>query len=91
MEEGPNVAERVRAAVVQALHLSVDPSELDPSEPLFDAGLAGDSIAVLEVLYALEREFGIEVADEDLRSDVFSSVDSLVQLVQAALDASPAP
>ena len=36
---------------------------------------------LLEIIFALEQEFGIEVDDEELRVDLFDSVNSMVRYV----------
>jgi acyl carrier protein len=38
-------------------------------------------VATLEVVFALEAEFGIEVEDEELRVELFATVQSLVDYV----------
>ncbi|MFA6112302.1 MAG: acyl carrier protein, partial [Candidatus Latescibacterota bacterium] len=76
---------RIRRVVVKALELAVSPEELPDSEPLFGGGLGGDSIGALEVVFGLEREFGIEVGDDELRPELFDSVASLVRYVDDKL------
>jgi len=40
-----------------------------------------DSISILELVVALEREFGIEVAGEDVRPENFQDMPSLAQFI----------
>lgn len=47
--------------------------------PLTDAGL--DSVAVLELVGALERRFGFRLADEDLDASNFLTITGLLALV----------
>lgn len=82
---------RVRRVVVKALELAVTPEELPADEPLFGGGLGGDSIGALEVVFGLEREFGIEVGDDELRPELFESVASLVSYVKEKGMRSPRP
>lgn len=82
---------RVRRVIVQALELAVPPEDLPDSEPLFGGGLGGDSIGALEVVFGLEREFGIEVGDDELRPELFESVASLVRYVDEKLARSRRP
>jgi len=61
-----------------ALHVDVPSVEID----LFDAGIL-DSLAFVELLLALEREFGITTALDDLEVDNFKSIDRIAQFVAA--------
>lgn len=72
---------RVKRVIVEALHLDVDPDEIPDDETIFGGGLGADSTAALEVLFAVEEEFGIEVEDEDLRVEMFDSVSTLKDYV----------
>ena len=76
---------RVRRVVVTALALAVSPDDLPLTEPLFGAGLMGDSIGALEIVFGLEREFRLQVGDDELGPELFESVASLVEYVDAKL------
>lgn len=56
------VEERVKDVVVA--QLGVDPSEVKPEASFVD-DLGADSLDTVELLMALEEEFGLEIADED--------------------------
>jgi acyl carrier protein len=78
-EEG--VVERIRQLVVQTLQLAVDPEEIGADEPLFGGDSAVDSIGSLELVAAIEAEYGIRIPDEDLRVELFDSVRTLARYV----------
>lgn len=46
-----------------------------------------DSMAVLTVLNAIEEQFGITVADDDISADTFATVGSLCAYVESKLAA----
>ncbi|MBC7803549.1 MAG: acyl carrier protein [Candidatus Parcubacteria bacterium] len=56
--------ERIKNLAVK--ELSLDPGKIDPAAPLADLGV--DSLTFIEFMFKVEDEFGIKVADEDLRS-----------------------
>ena len=82
-----HVTERVRRVVKEALGLTIPASEIPREEPLFGAGVGADSIASLEIVFGLEREFGIQVSDEELCAELFDSVASLVAYVMSRVAA----
>ncbi|MGW4329025.1 acyl carrier protein [Nocardia sp. NPDC004573] len=59
MNEFDAVAERVLTMFSRGLHAV----EIEPDAPLLDYGL--DSVRSVELVIELEREFGIEISDEE--------------------------
>ena len=54
---------------------------IDPEEDLLTAGTI-DSVSLMELVTALESEFGVELEDDDLVMDNFRSVESIENLVE---------
>ena len=81
------VSERVKQTIIRSLRLEITPEELADNEVLFGSGLGADSETTLEVVFALEAEFDIEVEDEELRVELFATVQSLVDYVERKLKA----
>jgi acyl carrier protein len=73
----PTVSDRVQRLLVEAIHADVTSSETD----LIDAGLL-DSLALVELLFALEREFDVSIAFDELDIEAFRSVDRITELVE---------
>jgi acyl carrier protein len=62
MAEEKTVEERVKDVIVT--QLGVDPSEVKPEASFVD-DLGADSLDTVELVMALEEEFGIEIPDEE--------------------------
>ena len=62
--------------------LPADAGEIDVDEPLFGGDATVDSLASLEIIAALEIEFGIDISDDELRIELFDSIRSLADCVQ---------
>ncbi|WFG44934.1 acyl carrier protein [Pseudonocardia alni] len=75
----------VRDALADVLGLAERGLSLTRSSPLFGSLPELDSLAVMEVLVALEERFGIAVDDEDVTIEVFATLGSLCDLVQRKL------
>jgi acyl carrier protein len=69
-----NVEEKVKSIIAD--QLSVDEAEVKP-EASFINDLGADSLDTVELIMALEEEFGIEISDEEAEK---------IQTVQAAID-----
>jgi acyl carrier protein len=70
---------RIRGIFVDTLNIEVPSDETD----LIDAGYI-DSLALVELLFAIEREFSVSVPLDELEIDDFRNVRSISELVAAA-------
>jgi acyl carrier protein len=73
------VIDRVQRLFVETLNTAPPAAEAD----LIDSGVL-DSLALVELLFALEREFGVTIPLEELDIDSFRSVTSIAELVGEA-------
>ena len=77
-----DIADRVKRLIVNNLHLEgLRPEMIDEQAPLFGDGLGLDSVDALELVVAVEREFGIKIKSNEIGRDVFSSVASLARFI----------
>lgn len=75
---------RIKRLIVDSLHLEgVQPEMIEDEAPLFGEGLGLDSVDALELVVALEKEFGIKIKSQEMGREVFSSVSSLSQFIEA--------
>ena len=83
------IIQRVKAVIVKALDLQVEPDEINERETIFGGGIGADSMASLQIIVGIEGEFGIEVEDEDLRVELFDSVLAMAEFVKQKLMSTP--
>jgi acyl carrier protein len=77
-----DLKDRLRELIVATLRLeNVRPEEIREDAPLFGEGLGLDSIDALELVVALEKEFGIKIDDGDVGVKVFQNLNSLASYV----------
>ena len=82
--------DRIRRVFVEALHLNLRPEEVDFARKLDEfAGL--DSLAVLEFVTALEREFAIIIDPELLRLDFVRDLSQLACYMEERTAQVPQP
>ena len=73
-------AERALAQwLVESLNLEdVQPGDIDPEAPLFNAGLGLDSIDALELALAISKQYGFQLrSDNDENRQIFASLRAL--------------
>jgi acyl carrier protein len=78
----PELRRRLKRLIVETLNLdSVEPQSIADEQPLFGSGLGLDSVDALELMVAIEKEFGIRMEAGELDRTAFASVAALARLV----------
>lgn len=75
----------VKTVLGNALQISTRVREMDAQTPLLGAVPELDSIAVLNLISALEEHFGITVADDEVGASTFETVGSLTSFIENKL------
>lgn len=77
--------EDVKQLLTDVLHLGQAGSALNAGSPLLGAIPELDSMAVVNLITALEEHFGIVVDDDDISADTFETLGSLAAFVASKL------
>jgi acyl carrier protein len=75
----------VKAVLVTTLGIQARAETLDATTELLGSLPELDSLAVLELLAALEQRFGIRIEDEDVSGEVFETLGALTAFVAGKL------
>ena len=68
----------VKQLIIDSLRIEgMSPAEIDSDAPLFGEGLGLDSIDALQLVVAMEKEYGVIVPDAATGTKVFLSVRSM--------------
>jgi len=74
--------EKLKELFITRLKLEVDPAEITGEKQLFGPdGLDLDSIDVLELVVAIKKEFGVEIADRQVAEKVFITVGTVARFI----------
>jgi acyl carrier protein len=77
---------QLKAMIVQKLNLKgVTAEALGDDDPLFGQGLGLDSVDALELVLAIESEYGIQIQDAEVGKEAFASARVLCQFINARL------
>lgn len=79
MAGDPGVSERVQRLFLETLNVQVPSDDAD----LIESGVI-DSLALVELLFAIEREFSVSLPLDDLEIDSFRSVTRISEVIEAA-------
>ena len=79
-----DLKDRLRTLLIDTLRLeNVKPEDIKDDMPLFGEGLGLDSIDALELVVALEKQFEIKIADEDVGVKAFQNLNALAAFIEA--------
>lgn len=70
----------VSEILITALHLKLEPIDLDPDTPLFGSGLGLDSVDAVVLIVELESRFNISISEEEGRR-ALRTLNTLIDLV----------
>lgn len=79
------ILDDVKMIVGNSLQIGTRVQQMDASAPLLGAVPELDSIAVVNLITALEEHFGIAVADDEIGASTFETLGSLAQFVERKL------
>ncbi|MBN1573255.1 MAG: acyl carrier protein [Deltaproteobacteria bacterium] len=83
MEDKDKLKLKLKTLIIESLQLEdIEPSDIEDDDPLFGNGLGLDSIDALELVVALEKEFGIIIPDEEVGKEAFASLNALADFVE---------
>ena len=79
-----NLLAEIKILIVNTLELEdIEPTSIGDDEALFGEGLGLDSIDALELGIALQKNYGIEIDEEDeALSEYFKSAQTLAKFVE---------
>jgi len=62
----------------------INADDIDDSAPLFgedEGGLGLDSVDSIELVLAIEKEYGVKISDPKLYNEIFASVENLLAYI----------
>jgi acyl carrier protein len=83
-EPSPELKLEIKKMIMETLNITdVRPEDVDDEKPLFgsDNALTLDSVDAIEIIMALQRTYGIRIADQSLARYVIRSVNSIADFI----------
>lgn len=80
-----DVRQKLKHIIVEELNLEdINPGDIENHAPLFgETGLGLDSLDAVELAVLLQKHFGVEIKDMAKGREVFRSIDTLADYVEA--------
>jgi acyl carrier protein len=81
------VMEGIKRIVAEDLDLNLAYDSIDETVPLFEDGLALDSVILVELISFIEKLFNIQLSDDVLNMDTFRNLQSVARVIREQLAA----
>jgi len=82
MDNSNTLKNDVRRLMVENLMLQVSAEEIGDDQPLFGPGSVGlDSVDALQLVVALDKNYGLKVADPEAAREILKSVNTIAEAV----------
>ena len=83
MAQGPELRRKIKEVMVEELMLDEEPEEIGDTTPIFGAdGLGLDSVDALQLVVAIEKHFGLKIADSEAAKGILESVETIAAEIE---------
>ena len=81
--ESPDLENQIKQTLIDELMLPNSPDEIEDETPLFGPdGLGLDSVDALQLVVALEKQFGLKIPNADAGKGIMTSVESIAKAIR---------
>ena len=88
MDQASNLKESIKSLMVENLMLQMTAADIADDQLLFGPGSLGlDSVDALQLVVALEKTFGLKIADPAAAREILHSVNTIAQAVEQKMAA----
>lgn len=82
MDDVNELKQRIKTMMVENLMLQLSAPEIGDDQPLFGPGSLGlDSVDALQLVVALDKNFGLKVPDPAAAKEILQSVNTMVAAI----------
>lgn len=84
MSNSTELKGQIKRMMVENLMLKISPEEINDDQPLFGPGGLGlDSVDALQLVVALDKNFGLKIPDPETARGILQNVNSIANAVEA--------
>jgi acyl carrier protein len=88
MDDKDALKEKIKSMLVENLMLQVTAADIGDDTPLFGPGGLGlDSVDALQIVVALDKNFGLKIPDPAAAKSILQTVNTIADAVQQKLAA----
>ena len=89
MNDSTELKARIKQMVIESCMLKISVAEMGDDQPLFGPqGLGLDSIDALQLVVAMEKNFGLKLSDAEVARQAMQTVNTIAMAIQEGQSAS---
>ena len=81
---GP-ILNQLKDIIANKLDVNLTVDEIDENVSLYEDGLGLDSIAIVDLIVSIEKEFSMGIEDEELNADLFKNLNTLAKFIETKI------
>jgi len=82
MDNTAAIKQNIKRLMVENLMLQISAEEINDDQPLFGPGSVGlDSVDALQLVVALDKTYGLKIADTEVARQILQSVNTMAAAV----------
>ncbi|MCP4147308.1 MAG: acyl carrier protein [bacterium] len=81
------ITQQLKEIIANKMDVNLNLEEIDENVSLYEGGLGLDSIAIVDLIVAVEREFGITIEDDEMGGGLFRTILTLADFVRTKKNA----
>ena len=90
MDDTQALRQRIKEMMVENLMLQITAAEIGDDQPLFGPESVGlDSVDALQLVVALDKNFGLKIPDPGVAKEILQSVNTMVAAIRKNTAAPP--
>ena len=83
--QGEELRQKIKEVMVEELMLEMEPAEIGDKTPIFGGdGLGLDSVDALQLVVALEKNFGLKIGNSNEAKGILESVETIALEIEKA-------
>ena len=80
------IINRLKGIIADKLDVNLKIEEIDENVSLFEDGLGLDSIAIVDLIVWIEKDFSLTIADEELDAELFENLGTLADFIHQKMN-----
>ncbi len=76
---------RLKKLISKELDVNIKQSDISSEVSLYEDGLGLDSIAIVDLIVLMEKEFSFSFEDSELNAELFKNLNTLAQFIDQKL------
>lgn len=80
-----SIVKQLKEIIVNKLDVNLTYDDIDENVSLYEDGLGLDSIAIVDLIVLIEKDFAVSIEDDELNAGLFKNLNTLADFIQTKI------